>query len=87
LPDGAWRNLAVEDRHVTPADQAAFNVDFQEWLARWSRQHRRIIGRLAAGHRPWEVARYFQLARSQMTRFRHRYQRSWEAYQGLAQAA
>ncbi len=32
---GTWRELVLEDRRVSPADQAAFNLDFQAWLARW----------------------------------------------------
>jgi hypothetical protein len=84
---GTWRELVLQDRRVSPADQAAFNLDFQNWLSRWPKFHRRMIGTLAAGHRTSEVARRFKVTAGRVSQLRRQYQRSWEAFQGLAQAA
>jgi hypothetical protein len=85
--EGIWREQAVPDRRVTPSAQAIFNLDFETWLQQWPRRHRHIINALAAGHRNFEVAKRFRIACSQVSRCRRNYQRSWEQFQGLAQAA
>ena len=84
---GSWRELVLENRRVTPADQAAFNVDFQDWLGQWPPRHRDIINTLAAGHRNHEVAVYFRITRSRISQLRRTYQQSWEQFQGIKQAA
>ena len=85
--DGTWRELVLESHRVTPADQAAFNLDFQDWLGHWSRRHRKIITTLAAGHRTRDVALRFRTSCCRISQLRRRYQRSWEQFQGLEQAA
>jgi len=84
---GTWRDLLLECRRVTPAEQAAFNLDFKDWLGRWSRRHRKIITTLAAGHRTRDVARRFKTSCCLISRLRRRYQQSWQQFQGLEQAA
>ena len=38
--DNTWREVVVESRRVSPADRAAFNVDFQEWMKQWPEAQR-----------------------------------------------
>jgi len=84
---GTWHDLVLANRRVTPADQAAFNVDFQEWLGQWPPRHRAIINTLAAGNRNHEVAARFKTSRSCISKFRRTYRESWEQFQGVQQAA
>ena len=80
--DNTWRDLLLESRRVSPADQACFNLDFQDWLRAWPQRHRQIITALAAGHRAKAVARKFGVTEGRMSQLRDRYQRSWEQFQG-----
>ncbi len=84
---GTWREQVLEDRRVSPADQAAFNLDFQAWLFGWPPSHRRIIDTLAAGHRTCEVAQRFKMTSGRVSQLRRQYQRSWVAFQGAERAA
>jgi hypothetical protein len=79
--DEGWRDLLLPDRHVSPADAAAFNIDFQEWLSRWSPRHRHIITVLADGHSTKAVATRFRVTPGGISHLRRHYQRSWECYQ------
>ena len=82
--EDTWRDLVLESRRVSPADQACFNVDFQEWLKRWPQRHRQIIGYLASGHRVKAVARKFGVTEGRVSQMRDQYRRSWEQFQGAA---
>jgi hypothetical protein len=84
---GTWREVVLEDRRVTPADQACFNLDFQAWLAQWPPRHRAIINTLGAGHRNHEVAVRFKTSRSCISKFRRTYRESWDQFQNVSQAA
>ena len=84
--EGTWREIAVETKRVSPADTAAFRVDFAEWLAQWPPRHRKIITALAAGNRPSTVARQLGVSEGRVSQFRAKYQESWAQFQG-AEAA
>ena len=85
--DDTWKDLMLESRRVSPADQACFNLDFQEWLKSWPQRDRKIIAMLAAGERGMTVALKFGLTEGRVSQLRLRYQSSWEQFQGLTEAA
>jgi len=80
-PDNTWRDLLLESRRVSPADQACFNVDFHEWLSSWPQRHRMIIAALAAGYRGKVVARKFGVSEGRISQLRLEFQESWETMQ------
>jgi len=82
--DGSWRDLLLESRRVSPADQAAFNVDFAEWLKTFPCRHRAIIKWLAAGHGTTEVAMKFRVSLGRISQLRREYEQSWAEFQGEA---
>jgi hypothetical protein len=84
--DGTWRELVLANRRITPADQAAFNLDFQTWFAQWPPRHQDIINTLAAGHRNCDVALRFKTSRSRISQLRRTYRQSWEQFQGALAA-
>ena len=84
--DGTWRELVLENHRTTPADQAAFNLDFQTRIAQWPPRHRDIINTLAAGHRNCDVALRFKTSRSRISQLRRTYRHSWEQFQGALAA-
>lgn len=81
--DDTWRDLTLESKRVSPADQACFNLDFQDWLKTWPQRHRQIIAALAAGHRAWAVADKFGITEGRMSQLRAEYRRSWEQFQNV----
>src|SRR4051794_13701286 len=54
---GSWREWLAEDNKVTPADEAAFRLDFEGWLAVLPARKRRVAELLAEGHGGGVVAR------------------------------
>jgi hypothetical protein len=51
-------------------DQVAFRVDFGDWLARLPGVKRRIVSRLAAGHRTQDVAAEFAVTPARISQMR-----------------
>jgi len=80
--DGSWRDLLLESRRVSPADQAAFNVDFAEWLKTWPSRHRAIIKALASGGTTTELAMRFRVSLGRISQLRRQYEQSWAQFQG-----
>jgi DNA-binding NarL/FixJ family response regulator len=79
-----WRQTVLEDRHVSPADQAAFNLDFQQWRGGFAHRQRRIIDCFAAGHTTSAVANRFGLTSARISQLRRQFERSWTKFQGIA---
>ena len=80
---GTWRDLDLESRRVSPADQVCFKLDLQAWLKTWPSRHCKIIAALAAGHRALMVARRFRLSEGRISQMRRAYEASWQKFQGL----
>jgi hypothetical protein len=79
--EGQWRDMVLETRRASPADQACFNIDFQEWLQQWPERHRRIIHALASGERTNAVAKQFGVTEARISQLRRQYETSWEQFQ------
>jgi hypothetical protein len=75
-----WREMAVENRKTSPADIAAFRIDFQEWLRTRTARERRIIDCLATGERTTAVADRFGLTPGRVSQLRRRFEQSWTAF-------
>ena len=85
--EATWRELVVESRQVSPADQACFNIDFAEWLDTWSIGQRKVILLLAAGNRTSHVAGKLGVSAGRVSQLRREFQKSWEHFQVQLQAA
>lgn len=81
-----WREVAIADRQTPVPDQAAFRVDFPEWLLQLSRRDRRIALRLAAGESTTDVARRFQLSGGRVSQLRRELHASWLRFHGETSA-
>jgi hypothetical protein len=79
--------LIAEHGRFSPADAAAFNVDFRDWLNRFNHRHRRIIKTLAGGEGTFAVADRFGITPSRVSGLRREYEQSWQQFQGEALAA
>ena len=82
---GSWRDWLAEDNKVTPADEAAFRLDFEGWLAGLPERKRRVAELLAEGHDGVVVARTVGIAPSRVTQLRFELAASWRAFQGQAE--
>ena len=82
---GTWREWLAEDNRVTPADEAAFRLDFAGWLAVLPGRKRRVAELLAEGHEGVVVARTVGIAPSRVTQLRSELAASWRAFQGQAE--
>ena len=80
--DGCWGEVLVEDRRATPADVAAWRIDFAEWLRRLTARLRRIALALAAGETTSAAARMFGVTPARISQIRELLKRSWDAFQG-----
>jgi hypothetical protein len=76
-----WDPVVIEDRHATPADVAAFRIDFADWLGRLRPQLRAVALVLAVGNTPAEAAEHFQVTRSRISQLRCELRASWQTFQ------
>jgi hypothetical protein len=82
-PD-AWREWLAEDNRVSPSDEAAFRIDFANWLARLPVRKRRVAELLAAGETTGEVARRVGVTSGAVSQARSWLAADWHAFQGGA---
>ena len=78
-----WRAVVLEDKRVLPSDQAAFNLDFVQWLGGFDERQQGIIGQLAAGEGTGQVARRFGLSAARVSQLRRQFEQSWLQFQGM----
>ena len=78
----AWRECVAEDNRVSPADEAAFHVDFEVWLAGLPRRKREMAELLAEGRGTSEVASLLNVSLPAVSITRAWLETSWRAFQG-----
>jgi DNA-directed RNA polymerase specialized sigma24 family protein len=77
---GRWQDwLAANDRY-SPADEAAFRLDFSAWLADLPPTRRRVAELLAQGLGTGEVARRLNVTSSAVSQSRDWLSRSWDRF-------
>jgi hypothetical protein len=80
-PRGGWESLTLTDRHATPADLAAFRLDFAAWLRRLPFKVRKVAKRLALGERTQDAAKRFQVSSARISQLRRELEADWKAFQ------
>ncbi len=68
--EGAWQEILVEDKSVTPADLAASRIDVPAFFASLSRRNRRIAEKLAMGEPTKQVANMFKISAGRVSQLR-----------------
>jgi hypothetical protein len=84
---GGWRDWIVGGNRCTPADEAAFRLDFASWLASLPVRRRRTAELLSEGRGTGEVARELGITAAAVSQARGWLERSWRAFQGEVPAA
>jgi hypothetical protein len=73
----------LRDNHRTPpAEQAAFRLDFPEFMGSLSRRDRRLAGYLSLGNSGKAAAKRFGLSPGRVTQLRQTWCRQWRARNG-----
>ena len=75
------RPRIIDRGDYTPADAAAFRIDFERWLNDQCGRDRRIIRRLIGGDGTGEVARRFGLSEGRVSQLRRKFERGWAVFQ------
>jgi hypothetical protein len=83
----AWRQWTAANNRVTPADEAAFRIDFQAWMESLPERKRRMAELLALGHETVVVAKQLGVTQSAVSQSRTWLARSWRQFQGGAEPA
>lgn len=79
---GTWQDWLAAGRRSDPAEQAAFRVDFEAWLASLSTRRRRVAALLAEGRTTGEVARRLGVTPAAISQARVVLALSWRHFQG-----
>ncbi len=77
-----WTEMVIEDRHATPADVAAFRVDFRQFLKSLSRRNRKLALQLAKGHATSWVACQFKISAGRVSQLRRKLFEDWQRFHG-----
>ena len=77
-----WTEMVVEDRHSTPAELAAFRIDFRAFLKTLSRRDRKVALKLARGHATSWIAKKFKISAARVSQLRRELCEAWHQFQG-----
>jgi hypothetical protein len=80
----SWQDWLITGHSDSPADEAAFRVDFSTWLHALPGRRRRAAELLARGLRTGEVARRLGVTPGAVSQARRWLAHSWERFQGEA---
>jgi hypothetical protein len=67
---------------TSPAEQAAFRLDFRLWLRRRTERHRRLIEDLMVGERTQDVSRKYGISPGRVSQLRQEFYDSWQRFWG-----
>jgi hypothetical protein len=76
-----WQDVATDHRKTSPADLAAFRLDFASWLQRLPDTLRRIANCLALGERTKDIAAQCGVTPARISQIRRELEKSWNQFQ------
>ena len=79
--EGDLKAWVASDHRSTPADHAAFLIDFQDWLGRLSERRRLSAELLAEGFGTNEVAQQVGVTPAAISQARTALERNWKEFQ------
>ena len=79
--EGDLKAWIANDHRSTPADHAAFLIDFEDWLGRLSERRRRSAELLAQGYGTGEVAQQVGVSPAAISQARTELARNWSEFQ------
>lgn len=82
VSDNSWAEGLVDNTQSPVPDQAAFRIDFPQWLKQLSERDRRLAEFLAVGNSPSVTATKTGLSRGRVSQLREELRTSWQAFHG-----
>ena len=73
----------ADERRMTPADVAAWRMDFRCWLGRLPKFKRRVALRLVRGDSTSDAARHFGVSPGRISQVRRELRTDWNNFQGV----
>lgn len=80
--DDTWRETVLEDHQTPVPDQAAFRIDFPDWLSQLNERDRCVAVALADGETTAEVARQLTITAGRVSQLRRKLESSWVSFHG-----
>ena len=86
-PHGQEMQDAYEDRltdntRTPPPEQAAFRIDFGQWLTTLSARERRIVRAMSVNERTKDLSRRFSVSPGRISQLRRDFQHGWQRFVG-----
>jgi hypothetical protein len=78
---GAWRQTLADRRQYSPADAAAFRLDFEDWMNRLSLRKRAVATGLAQGDTTSTAAKHFRVTDARISQIRRELEAHWQSFQ------
>src|SRR5208282_4950435 len=78
----AETNGVLHDTRTPVPEQAAFRIDFPEWLSTLTARERRIIAEMARNERTKDLSRRFQLSPGRISQLRREFHDAWRQFVG-----
>lgn len=78
----AFEERLQDNRRTPPAEQAAFRIDFREFMGSLCRRDHRLAEFLALGHSGKDAAARFRLTPGRVSQLRHGWHREWRIRSG-----
>jgi hypothetical protein len=85
LKERRWKEITIEDARPSPAEQAAWRLDFLEWLKRLPVEARRIALTLASGETTGGAAKLYRLSPGRISQIRRALRENWHAFHRQAE--
>lgn len=77
----SWQEAVVDNTQTSPADAAAFRMDFRHWLASLTPRNRQLVDLLTLSYTPTQAARQLKISRGRISQLRKALARRWYASQ------
>ncbi len=78
----------LQDNTITPVpEQAAFRIDFPDWLKSWSERDRRIIRDMMKGERTFDLSQKYGCSPGRISQKRQQFKEEWDRFCGDAEVA
>ena len=72
----------ADNTRTPPPEQAAFRIDFPEWLKTLSRRDRKIIRAMAMNERTKDLSRQFEVSAGRISQMRRDFKVGWDRFVG-----
>jgi hypothetical protein len=79
----AYEERLRDNTRTPPDEQAAFRIDFPNWLQTRTERDRQIIAAMARNERTKDISRQFGLSEGRVSQLRRQYQEDWELFGAL----